>query len=56
MRTYTAEGTTPFPSLASHNRRESVKSLDENAKFTAHCNGALAKIRLTYIRLLYVAP
>lgn len=55
MRTYTAEGTTPFPSFPSHNshnRRESVKSLDENEKFTAHCNNALAKIRLSYIRLL----
>lgn len=52
MHTYTAEGTTPFPSLPSHNRRESVKSLDENEKFTAHCNNALAKIRLSYIRLL----
>ncbi|ERS98264.1 uncharacterized protein SPSK_06644 [Sporothrix schenckii 1099-18] len=70
LRTYTAEGTTPFPSLPTdananansnstwnwnwnaQNRRASVKSLDENEKFTAHCNNALAKIRLGYIRLL----
>ncbi|CAK7203813.1 hypothetical protein SEUCBS139899_006561 [Sporothrix eucalyptigena] len=52
MRTYTSGGTSPFPSFPSHYRRASVKSLDDNEKFTNHCNNALAKIRLTYIRLL----
>ena len=52
MQTYNTEGTSPFPSYASHHSRRS--SLDDNDKFTNHCNGALAKIRLTYIRLLYV--
>lgn len=52
LRTYTSEGTSPFPSWPSHHRRASVKSLDDNEKFTVHCNNALAKIRLTYIRLL----
>ncbi|EPE04087.1 hypothetical protein F503_04935 [Ophiostoma piceae UAMH 11346] len=50
MQTYNAEGTSPFPNYGSHHRRNS--SLDDNDKFTNHCNGALAKIRLTYIRLL----
>ena len=52
MRAYTSEGTSPFPSFPSHNRRGSVKTVDEDEKFTNHCNNALAKIRLTYIRLL----
>lgn len=51
MQTYnTQEATEVFPSYISHQRRRS--SLDDNDKFTNHCNGALAKIRLTYIRLL----
>ncbi|OAA63494.1 hypothetical protein SPI_03657 [Niveomyces insectorum RCEF 264] len=56
MPTYTAgatslPGSSPAPWTA-QNRRASVKSLDENDRFTAYCQGAVAKIRLSYIRLL----
>ncbi|CAK7273175.1 hypothetical protein SEPCBS119000_005515 [Sporothrix epigloea] len=52
MRTYTSKDASPSRVSPLGKRRESANSLDDNEKFTNHCNNALAKIRLIYLRLL----